>query len=91
MGCTKLGIEADFTTLLGKYHPSRGTYGLRIVVGGVNKTTTATESVYITEEYYFTNYDMYGNTYAFQVPYTQQKIIDVSHFLNVQEISVYFF
>lgn len=91
MGCTKLGIEADFTTLLGMYHPSRGTYGLRIVVSGVNKTTTATESVYLTEEYYFTNYDMYGNTYAYQVPYTQQKILDISNFLNVQEVSIYFF
>lgn len=91
MGCTKLGIQMDVTTLLGQYHPSRGNYGIRIVIKGTRGTTEAYRSEDFTQESYFTNYDMYGNTYAFAVPYTQQKIIDISEFLTVKEIKLYFF
>ena len=34
---------------------------------------------------------MYGNVYAYYVPYTQQKVIDISKFQNVHSIDVYFY
>jgi hypothetical protein len=61
----------DVTTLLGRYNPSRGNYGIRLVIGGTKGTTEAYRSEDFTKEAYFTNYDMYGNTYAFEIPYTQ--------------------
>jgi hypothetical protein len=34
---------------------------------------------------------MYGNTYAYYTPYTQQKVIDISDFTNVHSIDIYFY
>ena len=87
---TKLGIQADFQTLLGKYTPISGKYGLRIVVTGLSVTTEEQESQDISAEYFFTNDDMYGNTYAYTIPYAQQKVFDVSQFLRIDTISIYF-
>lgn len=87
---TKLGIQADFQTLLGNYTPISGKYGLRIVVTGLSMTTEEQESQDITAEYFFTNDDMYGNTYAYTIPYAQQKVFDVSQFLRIDTISIYF-
>ena len=80
IGCSKLGIEANFQTLLGNYHPLRGKYGFKILISGLSKTTDVTASQKISTIGYFTNDDMYGNTYAFYSPYVQQKIFDVSAF-----------
>lgn len=91
MGCTKLGIQMDVTTLLAKYNPSRGAYGIRVVIKGTRGTTETYRSEDFSQESYFTNYDMYGNTYAFAIPYTQQKVIDISDFLTVKGIDIYFF
>lgn len=91
LGCTKLGIEMDVVTLLSQYNPSRGTYGVRIVIGGTKGTSETYRSEDFTKEVYFTNYDMYGNTYAYSVPYTQQKVIDISEFLTVKDLKIYFF
>ena len=91
MGCTKLGIQMDVTTLLAEYNPSRGAYGIRVVIKGTRGTTETYRSEDFSQESYFTNYDMYGNTYAFAIPYTQQKVIDISDFLTVKGIDIYFF
>jgi len=34
---------------------------------------------------------MYGNTYAYATPYTQQKVLDVSNFLSLTGIDIYFY
>jgi len=44
----------------------------------------------VTETIYFTNEDMYGNTYGYYSPYTQQKILDISNFLTLTHIDCYF-
>mgnify|MGYP005607466111 CR=1 FL=1 len=71
IGNTRLGIEADWQTMLGHYQPLRGIYGFRIVITGVNSATEERASETIERTFYFTNRDMYGNTYAFFTPYTQ--------------------
>ena len=91
IGNTRLGIEADWQTYLGMYQPLRGTYGFRIIIKGVTASTEASAQTEITKEEYFTNYDMYGNTYAYYTPYTQQKVIDISDFVNVHSINIYFY
>lgn len=91
IGCTRLGIEAEWQTFLGSYQPLRGVYGFRIIVKGVTASTEVTAATEIEREYYFTNNDMYGNPYAYQTPYAQQKVIDISDFLNVHSLDIYFY
>ena len=73
------------------HYPTRGTYGFRIVIKGVTSSTKASAQTEIVKEEYFTNYDMYGNAYAYYTPYTQQKVIDISEFINVHSIDIYFY
>lgn len=91
IGNTRLGIEADWLSLLGEYYPLRGTYGFRIIIKGVAASNELNPSTEIEREEYFTNRDMYGNTYAFYTPYNQQKVIDISDFLNVHSITIYYY
>lgn len=91
IGTTRLGIEADWKVLLGKYAPIRGNYGFRIVVKGVSGSTEVDASTAKEETYFFTNRDMYGNVYSFITFYNQQKVIDISEFLNIHSIKMYFF
>lgn len=87
---TRLGIEVDLTTLLHGYAPISGHYGFRIVVGGLSKTEEGLESTQITKEFFFTDNDMYGNPYAYTDGSTQQILLNVEDFLQVQLINVYF-
>lgn len=87
---TKLGIEIDVQTLLGSYRPSSGKYGLRIIVNGTLKATDDTGARDTIQEVYFTNEEMYGNTYGFYEPYAQQKIFDISNFLKLNRIDIFF-
>lgn len=91
IGNTRLGIEADWQTMLGHYQPLRGIYGFRVVITGVNSATEERASETIERTFYFTNRDMYGNTYAFFTPYTQQKVIDITEFLNIHSVKIYFY
>lgn len=91
IGNTRLGIEADWQTFLGEYYPLRGSYGFRIIVKGVTSSTEVTAATEIEREYYFTNADMYGNPYAYYSLYNQQKVLDVSEFLNIHNIDIYFY
>lgn len=87
---TKLGIGVDFQTLLGNYRPIQGDYGLRILITGRTKPTEETNSEQVTEEVYLKVSDMYGNAYAFYEPQTQQKIFDISAFLTLDRIDIFF-
>jgi hypothetical protein len=91
IGNTRLGIEADWQVLLGDYQPLRGTYGFSIVIKGLTSSTKTEAAPEIERIEYFTNRDMYGNTYAFYTPYSQQKVIDISDFLNIHSIKIYFY
>ena len=87
---TRLGIEVDLTTLLHGYAPISGHYGFRIVVGGLSKTEEGLESTQITKEFFFTDNDMYGNPYAYTDGSTQQILLNIEDFLQVQSINIYF-
>ena len=91
IGNTRLGIEADWQVLLGNYQPLRGTYGFIITIKGLSSATNVEAAQEIERVEYFTNRDMYGNTYAFASPYSQQKVIDISEFLNIHSIKINFY
>lgn len=87
---TKLAIQCNVETLLAHYRPKSGRYGLRVVLTGMTKSTEEFSSHETVEEMYFTNNDMYGNTYAYSVPVVQQKIFDISDLISVSSIRIYF-
>lgn len=91
VGNTRIGIEANWQTFLGAYFPIRGSYGFRIVVNGTTASTELTAATDIERSYYFTNVDMYGNPYAYQTPFAQQKVLDVSDFLKINQVDIYFY
>lgn len=87
---TKLAIQCNVETLLAHYRPKSGRYGLRVVLTGMTKSTEEFSSHETVTEMYFTNNDMYGNTYAYSVPVVQQKIFDISDLISVSSIRIYF-
>lgn len=88
----KLGLEIDVTTLLHTFRPQQGSYGLRICVRGKGTEDQTSGSIEtLTQEYYFTNDNMYGNPYAYTLPSTQQIVVDISKFSNsIDSIDVWF-
>ena len=87
---TKLAVSMDVKSFLSEYRPLSGQYGIRLLVSGHSQTTETTSSEVVTQEIYFTNKDMYGDTYAFLVPTTQQKIFDISALITLDSIEIYF-
>lgn len=87
---TKLAIQVNVQSLLAHYHPLNGRYGLRLVVSGMTKNTETTSAQKIEQDIFFTNDDMYGNTYAYTTPYIQQKIFDISNLIAIDKIKIYF-
>lgn len=88
---TKLGVAAAWRVLLGKYRPRSGRYGFRIDVTGRTRAVEGENSKIATSTYWFTNADMYGNTYAFAEPTEQQIIFDISNFLTLNKIDIWFY
>ena len=87
---TKLGITADFRTLLNGYHCRGGKYGLKIYILGKVKSTVGSAATLDSNTIYFTSDDMYGNIYNFIMPRTQQFIVDVSNYISLSEIIISF-
>lgn len=87
---TQLAIALNVQTLLGSYRPLRGDYGVRLVIGGLSQTKDGS-SEQTTREAFFTNDDMYGNTYAYLTPSEQQKVFNISEeFISINSIQIYF-
>ena len=86
-----MGIQVDVETLLGDYFPVSGDYGLRIVITGTAKATATEPTRTVTDEIIWTNQQMYGNTYAFYTPYPQQRMLDVSNYISLEHIDIFFY
>lgn len=89
-GMTRIGLELDVQTLLGGYYPISGEYGIQIDVTGIVGATKENAAYTITQTTLFTNKEMYGNSYAYYQFYNQQKIIDISAFVSVSQVDIYF-
>ena len=91
-GYDRLGIQGQFRSWLSALAPVSGTYGLRLKVLCATPFTSQTEEVgyyeYILE---LNSNDMYGNPYAFEDYYTQEKVFDITAFENIKKLSLYFF
>lgn len=89
-GFTRLGISADFRSLLNGYDVVSGTYGLKVLIQGdvVEKPGVTTQQIY---ELNFNSDDMVGNPYQFEIPFSQEKVFDISFINSINEIKIYFY
>lgn len=88
----RLGITVNVQTLLDSQRPINGSFGLRIHITGKRKSTDANSKVTDYEsDRYFRSKDMYGNPYAFTMPKEQQIIFDVSEYLRIERVEVFFY
>jgi hypothetical protein len=65
---TRLGISAEFKSLLGQFQPTAGDYGLKFDITFKAIDSDITEDVSI----YFSSEDMVGNPYLFN-GFTRQE------------------
>ena len=87
---SKLAVSLQVQSFLSQFQPRSGKYGIRIVVSGISKGDDVNSATALTEEVYFTNDDMLGNTYAYSTQTVQQKIFDISSFLSIDSVKAYF-
>ena len=90
-GYTRLGISADFQSLLSGANVVKGSYGLRIYVYTDLATAPGQRDKDGKFEFTFSSTEMMGDPYAFGFPYTQEKVLDVSHIDNINKIEVHFY
>lgn len=87
----RLGIQADFKTLLGKYNLTAGSYGLKLVIQTTDLGSSST-SQSITE--FTLNLDtdsMFGNPYNYITWSTQKVVFDISNLENITAMKLVFF
>ena len=82
----RLGITMNVQTFLVEQAPVRGMFGVRIHIKGLLKKGSTTDE----RDCYFKSTDMYGNPYAYTAAKEQQMIFDISDYLRLDSIEVYF-
>lgn len=86
IGYDRLGLSADFQTLLGSYELINGHYGLKMELTGIrNDGKEGYEVLYLNTD------DMFGNPYKFVGATTQEKVFDISNYSEIQDINIYFY
>lgn len=86
IGYDRLGLSAEFQTLLGSYEILNGHYGLKLELTGVRNDGQAGE-----ETLYLSTDDMFGNPYNFVGATKQEKVFDISNYSEIQDINIYFY
>lgn len=89
-GFTRLGISANFKSLLSGLDVAQGTYGIKLIIYANNfdKPGVQTQSIYDLD---FSSADMIGNPYQFEDYFTQEKVFDISYIGKINKIEVYFY
>lgn len=86
IGYDRLGLSAEFQTLLGSYEILNGHYGLKLELTGVrNDGQSGEETLYLSTD------DMFGNPYNFVGATKQEKVFDISNYSEIQDINIYFY
>lgn len=89
-GFTRLGISADFKSLLSGLDVAQGTYGIKLLIESEGlERPGVTKPIYY--DLNFTSADMIGNPYQFDDYFTQEKVFDISYVEKIKSIEVYFY
>lgn len=89
-GFTRLGVTADFKSLLNGLDVASGSYGIKILIYTEILTSPGIieNGVY---ELTFSSADMIGNPYQFESYFYQEKVFDISNINGIKQIDVYFY
>ena len=90
-GYTRLGISADFQSLLSGANVTKGTYGIKVYIYTDLATAPGQRDKDGQYEFTFSSKEMIGDPYAFGSPYTQEKVLDISHIDNIKRIEIHFY
>lgn len=85
-GFTRLGLKADFKTLLNDIDVRKGTYGLEVYIYSVNDNQEEEVTPYV-----FYSSKMIGNPYKFPDWFQQEIVFDISKVSRISRIVVEFF
>lgn len=89
-GFTRLGITADFKSLLNGLDVATGSYGIKALIYTEILTSPGIieNGVY---ELTFSSADMIGNPYQFDSYFYQEKVFDISNINGIKQIDIYFY
>lgn len=90
-GYTRLGISAEFQSLLNNTDTVQGNYGLKLYVYSAIPSAPGEMDKDGVYELYLDSSDMIGNPYSFNYYSKQEKVIDISMIQNISKIEVYFY
>ena len=79
---TRLGISADFRSMLGQYQIVSGEYGLKVDITFVARTGNVSQEIHL----YLNSFDMIGNPYQLSGFTKQEKLFDISTFTECAKI-----
>lgn len=86
IGYNRLGVKADFQTLIAANTAIAGHYGLAFKISG-----TRNDGIDEDELIFFDSDDMFGNPYNFIGATTQEKVFDISSYSEINNIEVYLY
>lgn len=89
-GFTRLGVSANFKSLLNNFDVVSGSYGIKLVVYSeiIDKPGSKKDAVYVLD---FNSADMIGNPYQFEDFFSQEKVFDISYINRVKRVDAYFY
>lgn len=89
-GFTRLGVSANFKSLLSNFDVVSGSYGIKLVVYSevIDKPGSKKDTVYVLD---FNSADMIGNPYQFEDFFSQEKVFDISYINRVKRVDAYFY
>lgn len=95
-GYDRLGFSAEFRTNLSNMDAVSGSYGLIVVINGKSISNEKDENEeYITKDitrtFTLDTADMWGNPYNFEAYFKQEGLCDISEFITLDSINVYFY
>lgn len=94
-GLTRIGLKADFKTLLKQFNTISGNYGLVLCVGFRNSDEQLFEdsilSSTIIQPFIFDSKNFFGNIYNFNAYYTQEAIFDISQYSDLILSDIFLF
>lgn len=93
-GLARIGLKADFKTLLKQFNAISGNYGLVLCVGFRNPDEQLSKNGLhstIIQPFVFDSKDFFGNIYNFNAYYTQEAVFDISQYSDLILSDIFLF
>lgn len=88
---TRMGLKADFKTLLSAYNVMRGTFGIGLNITYEIQLTSQTPPITKKININYTSDEMYGNPYKYDLYDSQEAVFDITKLDNIKEIEVFLY